>query len=423
VSTADLGLPGLGTTASADSVVAPPAPGRLGAPVDPVAAAAYLDALARWRDGRKRELDRLDAAALEAPDAAALTGDLLLSMALWKAVSDRYELIAATWSGGRVAAAERERMSALIWGRLDGTLDPGVVARSSAVPGTSLAVSLPEACRLSDALAGSLRSRLALGGIGIDATERVRQLRATLERIRDQIGLEPVGPSQQSASARQARLAGKVAELTDKAGRGGDVGGLLGPLEIEAATFERDLIVSAAQRREAGALVGRARSLRADLSAREAVLEEIVRRCVAAVDPAPRYAVPDVDALGPVPNTAAALQTYLRRLEQVSKAMTKAQDAYLAALAGKEELSGRLEAYRAKAAGLDVLDDPDLARAYALAREALDRQPTRMVIAEQLVALYSSYLQIAARPPQVRSAGPAPDARSSAAAAPRKEST
>ena len=40
-------------------------------------------------------------------------------------------------------------------------------------------------------------------------------------------------------------------------------------------------------------------------------------RCVATVDPAPRYAVPDVDGLGPLPNTAAALEAYEHRLDLV----------------------------------------------------------------------------------------------------------
>ncbi len=71
----------------------------------------YLDALGAWRDQRKAELDELDAAALEAPDADALTDDVLLSMALWKAVADRHDLLLATWDSGRVGTAERERMS------------------------------------------------------------------------------------------------------------------------------------------------------------------------------------------------------------------------------------------------------------------------------------------------------------------------
>ena len=95
---------------------------------------------------------------------------------------------------------------------------------------------------------------------------------------------------------------------------GGDVGGLLPPLEIDAARFERDLIVGAAQRRQARAEVEQIRRLRDSLEAREEQLRQLATSCVATVDPAPRYAVPDVDALGPVPNTLDALAAYRRRL-------------------------------------------------------------------------------------------------------------
>ena len=52
------------TTAAA---VAPPAPGRIGQPVDPQEALTYLTDLGRWRDQRRAELDQLDQAALSAP--------------------------------------------------------------------------------------------------------------------------------------------------------------------------------------------------------------------------------------------------------------------------------------------------------------------------------------------------------------------
>ena len=154
-------------------------PGRLGAPLDPRAAAGYLEALGRWREDRQRELDQLDQAALAARDGAQLTGDIMLSMALWKAVSDRYELLLATWDSGRVGQAERERMASLIWGRLDATPDPSVLARVSQqapTPGgaAGLAVSLPEACRLSDALVSQLRVRLALDPSGTEITDRLQ---------------------------------------------------------------------------------------------------------------------------------------------------------------------------------------------------------------------------------------------------------
>lgn len=373
---------------------APTAPGRMGVPVDPQAAFVYLEALGRWRDHRQRELEQLDQAALSAPNGQAAIADITLSMALWKAVADRYELLVRTWDSGRVGPAERERMSSLIWGRMDATLDPGLVGRST-VPGNSaVAVSLPEACRLSDALANQLRVRLGLEASGQETTARIRTLRAQMERIRDQVGLEPAGSAQQEAAAVSARLGRRLKEITDKAGRGGDVGGLIPPLEIEAATFERDLIVNGARRREAAGLVRTARQRRTELEAREAELNTLVDRCVATVTPAPHYAVPDIEALGPVPNTPDRLSAYLRRLDQVARAMTVVQHAYGAALAEHEELVGRLDAYRVKAAATGLGQRPDVAQAHTLARTALSDRPCRMAIARQLVTLYQTYVQL-----------------------------
>jgi hypothetical protein len=382
---------------------APPAPGRIGTPLDPATAQSYLDALGRWRDDRRRELEQLDKAALASPDAPSPTADILLSMALWKAASDRYDLLVATWDSGRVGVSDRERMSSLIWGRLDATLDPQMLARSSAPPalsGTGLTVSLPEACRLSDALASQLRVRLALDPSGLEVAERLRQLRAQLERIRDQVDLEPAGTGQQEAAKQQAQFARRLKEIADKAARGGDVGGLLGPLEIEASRFERDLIVNGALRRQSAALVVQARALRADLKTREGALAMLVDQCVSAVDPSPKYAVPDIDALGPVPNTATLLAAYLHRLQQVSKAMTHAQDAYTSALRERDELLSRLDGYRAKAQALGLSADPDLELLDQLATRAFTRQPVRMAIATHVVELYQTYVQAALPRPQ-----------------------
>ena len=207
------------------------------------------------------------------------------------------------WDSGRVGVTEREKLSSLIWGRLDAAYDT-----------SGLAVSLPEACRLSDALVGQLRVRLGLDVSALETTDRIADLRAQLERIRDQIGLEAPGARQQQAAETQSKLARRLRDVADKAGRGGDVGGLLPPLEIDAARFERDLIVGAAQRRQARAEVDQIRRLRDSLEAREEQLRTLATSCVATVDPAPRYAVPDVDALGPVPNTLDALAAYRHRL-------------------------------------------------------------------------------------------------------------
>ena len=376
----------------AGQVIAPVAPGQMGSALDARAADVYIDELGRWRDARRHELDELDKAALQAASGSAATGDILLSMALWKAVSDRYELLLATWNSGRVGVTELTRMSTLIWGRLDASTASG------------LSVSLPEACRLSDALLSQLRVKLGFDPSGTEITERIRQLRAQMERIREQIDLEPAGTAQQQAALEQSRLARRLKELTDKAGRGGDVAGLLGPLEIDASTFERDLIVAGARRRDSAALVERAREQRADLRAREAALHRIVEECIRRVDPAPRYAVPDIAALGEMPSTRDELANYLRRLDQVSRAMTLAQTAYTKALEDHQELGSRLEAYRAKAMATGVAEVPDVAQAYQLARNALDDTPSRMVLARQLVSVYQTYLQSTPAPHAVHPA-------------------
>ncbi|HEX3205479.1 MAG TPA: hypothetical protein VHQ68_04500, partial [Propionibacteriaceae bacterium] len=115
-------------------------------------------------------------------------------------------------------------------------------------------------------------------------------------------------------------------------------------------------------------------------------------------------AVPDTAALGPVPNTLDQLEDYLRRLDQVSRAMTIAQTAYAKALHDHEELAARLEAYHAKAVATSMADIPDIAQAYQLARNALDQRPSRMVLASQLVTVYQTYLQTTPAPHAVHPA-------------------
>ncbi|GAA1522511.1 hypothetical protein GCM10009788_27990 [Nocardioides humi] len=363
------------------TTTAPTAPGKLGDALEPAAIQAYLAELDTWLRVRRSELDELDQAALGAGRGAELAGDMSLALALWKAITDRYQLVFATWDGGRVLQQERERISALIWGRLDGATE---------LPG-GLAVSLPEAGRLCDALTGQLRNRLALVP-GADASAaRIRELRAQFERIRDQVGLEPA-LTRDTAVHRLAELMSRLEGITAKAERGGDVGGMLGPLETEATTFERDLIVGNARRRDARDQVISARELRADLEAREAALEKLAETCVATVDPAPRYAVPDVDALGPVPVTPDEIGPYLERLDRVSQALEIAQHAYADALAEHTQLVALLDAYVAKARAAAVADHPDLVASERSARDLLERRPTPMAVAKQLVTTYQTWL-------------------------------
>lgn len=399
----------------AETAISPEPPGRIGAAISPEDALHYLEALGAWRDQRRAELDRLDEAALAASGAdqatgtagmTGLTSDVMLSMALWKAVADRHDLLVATWDSGRVGPAERERLSSLIWGRLDATLDPRLAQRPD-VPSSSgaLAVSLPEAMRLSDALAASLRARLSLDPADADVTRRLRQLRAQLERVRDLVAAEPPD-ARDLLSRKLTKLDLRLREMVEKAKRGADVGGLVGPLEADAALTERDLIVGSATRAEGKRDSARARELRAELEARGAAIRDLATRCVAAVTPAPRLAVPDVAALGPVPQAPADVGAYLTRLATVSRALNLAHAAYATALDERDELRGRLEAYAIKAtrargngvgmrrsedtAGGDTQDD--LGELFHRAQDVLRAQPSDMARARALVAAHQAYL-------------------------------
>ena len=102
-------------------------------------------------------------------------------------------------------------------------------------------MSLPEACRLSDSLAAALRGRLRLEGSEPDVDNRVRDLRATVQRIRDQAELVPRAARANVQAVYDALLA-RTEDVAERAKRGADVGGLLPALEQDAATAERDLI-------------------------------------------------------------------------------------------------------------------------------------------------------------------------------------
>jgi hypothetical protein len=316
---------------------------------------------------------------------------MLVSMALWKAISDRYDLLEVTFDNGRVGTKEAERISALIWGRLD--VEPGSAAGSLA-PATSgaLALSLPEACRLSDAMTSSLRARLSLEPSGAEVGTRLKSVRETVERIRDQVELTPIGPERQAALELAQRLDFRLNDVVEKAKRGADVGGLLAPLEYEASTGERDLIVGAGRRLEAARDAVRAREERDELAARGAAIRLLEDQCVAAVNPAPRLAIPDVTALGDVPTDPDGVERYLRRLDAVSRALTAAHTAYAGALAERDELVGLAGAYQAqaKASGIRSPDLDDLA---ARLDESFAATPTDVRRARALVAAYQAYLR------------------------------
>jgi hypothetical protein len=384
---------------SQPTAVAPVAPGRLGSPVAVQEAFIYLRDLGVWRDQRKAELDALDAAALASSDADAFSRDMLVSMALWKAIADRYDLLSVTFDSGRVGPTEAARLSTLIWGRLD--VAPGSAAATIA-PSTSgaLALSLPEACRLSDAMASSLRARLSLEPSGAEVGTRVKDVRATIERIRDQIMVVPAGPDREAARDLLGRLEQRLFDVTERAKRGADVGGLLAPLEFDASGTERDLIVGAGQRLEDAKDAQRAVTMRQELLARSEAVTALVDRCVAAVTPAPRLAVPDVRALGEIPTAADDVDRYLARLDAVSRALTMVHTAYSTALAQRDEVQGYAGALSAQVRAAGLVDS-DLEHLRSRLDAVLAATPTDLSHARALLAAYEAYFT-ARRAPATR---------------------
>lgn len=292
----------------------------------------------------------------------------------------------------------------MVWGRLG----------ASGADADALAVSLPEACRLSDAVVGQLRRRLALDPVDLGMGARLRTLRAGLERIRDLVSEVPTA-SRDQAAARLADLDRRAADLVERAQRGADVGGMVGPLETETAIAERDLIVAAATRRDTARDRARAEQLRVELTARADVVAGVVAECVAAVSPAPVLGVPRVEALGPVPTEAGPVTAYLDRLADVARALDTVEQAYRAPVAELGDLRALLDAYRAKAATTGLAGRPEVVGMAGLAGDVLDGPPVDLARARAAVAAVRALLE--ADP------GRAPiDHRSGSRPAPRKDS-
>lgn len=357
------------------TTMAPTPPGALGIAAQPGQVLSYLGSLENWIRQRRAELDSIDAEVISSGRQAELTADVALAMSLWQAVRTRQELVLQTWDSGRVAAVELERISGLIWGRLDATVTAG----------QPVAASLPEACRLCDAIVAQLRARLNTDPQAEQQVIRLRTLRAQAERIRDQIGLEPSAAAP-VATARLNQVLARLGDLEARRERGADIGGLLGTLEIEAARFERDLIVGAAQRREAIDLLTTARERRAALQARQEALAGLADGATAALWPVPRIQVPDLAELGTLPNTAAALTDHLSRLGAFEAGLGLAEQQWSAALTSLDAARGLPGVLRAKADSLGVAQDPLLLRLLTLAEDTLAFRPAPLPVGEALLA-------------------------------------
>ena len=361
----------------------PQPPGALGVAARPEQLLTYLSALDAWLTGRRSELDTLDQ--LISAGRADLTGDLALALALWQAVKNRNNLLLGVWDSGRVGPIELDRLSTLIWGSLDTGADSAA---------GSLTVSLPEAGRLCDALAAQLRAKLDTDPAADDQLARLRALRAGLERIRDQVALEPKAFRPQAQAALD-RLAARTKEAAGKRERGGDIGGLLGPLEADAAHLERNLIVGAAKRREARSLLDQVREAHAQVVAQGRAVEALAAQAAAALWPPVTAAAPDVDELGPVPNTEAALRKHADQLAEVRAKLRAAQQTLSEPLAQLDRMSALLDALKVKADKRGAADDPLVTDTIALAEQLLATKPTVLPALEHVVGALSPLIDFA----------------------------
>jgi hypothetical protein len=366
-------------------------------PIQAAEAQTYLFALRQWVTQRRADLGEVDRAILRLSPAeqTAITTDLTVALTFWKAVSDRLTLLESTFDGGRVGPKQAERLSTLVHGRLDSNTTEHLSLPSSG----SLAVSLPEACRLLDSLTRTLQARASLAPGAAEATQRITTLRAGAERVRDQLPLVPMGPERDAAADHLARLDRRVSDLVERARRGADVGGIIGPLEIDLAMLERDLIVAAAQRANAAQDRADTKQQVEELDARAEAIRALERQCLEAITPAPRLAIPNVRALGPVPQGAQELAGYRSRLERVARALDLAHETYAAGLAERDEVVGLVGALgamlgaRLAAQELDTEIRADLDGLRSRLDGVLATKPLPIVRAKALAAAYQSYVE------------------------------
>jgi hypothetical protein len=382
------------TTSSSTSALE--APGRLGEAIDARQLLVYLTALGQWVDRQRAELDRVNRAALSSSQSDSYTADIVLAETLWQATKVRREQLETVWDSGRADAVAREKMSQLIWGRLDSG-------------GGAELVSMVEAIRLCDALVSQLGTRLSLDPQSTGVTSRIVGLRAEIERSRDLT--DGQGPELDRVNTLRAR----VDQLAEKAGRGADVTGPLAQLVQDSAKTERDLIVASSQKRDLARDRQRAQAAVASAEKREPVLRMLAARCRREIADPPRLAIPDVARLGPVPQSRADLDAYLKRLDAVSRAFDAVEEAYAGQLRERAELRYRLEGYHAKAESNGRSASPTVASGYQEAKEHLDAVPCELVLARFFVEQYQFLTRELPQTSGARSAAPRSSAPRSSA--------
>lgn len=339
----------------------------------------YVAELGRWRMRRDHELRALDGLTRTHEERDALNDDITASLTLWHAIVQRHDLLMAAWSESERGEEERGWAGQLVWGVLempDG--DSG-----------ALALPLPEALRLSDALAGSLRARVGADADDVPVDERLAALDEELQRVRESADAHD-GPVDTGLTERLDEAATQLEQLRGRDDDG--VMGEIGELGSQISSVDRDLIVAAANQAHERADREQAVAERDHLVARGEAVRALAEKALNAINPAPRLGIPDVTALGDVPEEDGELTTYVANLERVGRALDQAHSMYAAALAEYADLADRAERLASTLAGCGAPTSVDLAGMLTAAKECLHTRPADIRRAAALVAAQEAYL-------------------------------
>ena len=368
----------------------------------------YLAELGRWRMRREHELRALDELTRTHDDRDALNVDVTTSMALWHAVAQRHDLLLTTWEATTEGEGERDWVAQLIWGVLE---MPDGDAQALAIP-------LPEAMRLSDSLATSLRARLGTDEDDLPVADRTAALQAEIDRIRTRLDEsggpdgdgaaqaegagedEAPGEDTEEAPDLQAQLQELEAELEavrqggqpEDEDRAAEVRGELGALQSRLAGIDQASIVATASEAHGRADAEQAATERDHLVAKGEAVRALAERVLKAVHPAPKLGIPDVTALGDLPSDENELSTYVANLERVGRALDQAHATYAAALAEYADLADRAEQLAKTLSGCGAPTSVDLAGMLTAAKESLHNQPADIQRASALIAAQEAYL-------------------------------
>lgn len=369
--------------------IAPPPPAAPGDVPEIGAITRYVSELARWRMRRDHELRALDELTRAHDDRHDLESDLTESMTLFHAIAQRHDLLLATWQNGddettdpELDDGQRGWVGQLVWGVLE--MPDGDTG--------ALALPLPDALRLSDAMASGLRGRIGADEDELPMRERLQQARDYLDLVRSHLHDRDSGPED---TALVDRLDATQERLDDLGSRAEDATVEdLAVVGSDLAAIDRDVIVTRAARAHEVADRGQAQTDRAHLVARGEAVRALAEKVLNAINPAPRLGIPDVEALGEVPVEGPALEAYTGNLERVARALEQAHSTYAAALAEYADLADRAERLARTLAGCGAPTSVDLAGMLTATKECLQTQPADVRRAAALIAAQEAYLDM-----------------------------